>query len=261
MAEEAKKKGSYEGLRFSFSDMEKEIDYMLALAGPFLEPDTRYFRMAEFKRLLADFRHNPGIGGLSWSIPRDKPIETVDSEGQYEAYGRRGSLRVFGRISGAWEIVADAEDDERSKYFRVGQASLKVSIWKRPEEGEPSEIARWSSDIGVKGSPGCHFHTQIDLDEPHTAFPKDLSVPRLPGLLHTPMDQLEFLLAELFQDRWSARASKGSQIVNSWSNQQRPRLLRMLAWQGDTIRKATGSPWTVLKNKKPPLTMLLEGAI
>ncbi|MDB5356418.1 MAG: hypothetical protein JWN24_2871 [Phycisphaerales bacterium] len=233
---------------------------MRALAGPFLSRDTFHHRIGEWKRLLTNFRLNPGSGKMSWQVPEDRPFETIESAGEYEPHGRKGEFRVIGRLSGAWDILADPpQQNTPAKCFTLsGHASFKLSVWALGAEGSRLEVARWSSDIGDHASPGCHFHSQIDLDEKHGVFPKGLSVPRLPGLLLTPMDLLEYLIAELFQAKWMARASKGSQEVRNWSNAQRPRLLRMLSWQHQAIRRAGGSPWTTLKRAKPHMTMLLE---
>jgi len=123
---------------------------------------------------------------------------------------------------------------------------------------EPAkEIARWTIEVGDAVSPGCHFHTQIELDPPDNKFPKALSVPRLPGILHTPMDALELLLSELFQDRWLQVASEGTDFVKTWANCQKSRLINVLEWQKNELAKSSGSPWTMLKKQKPALDMLV----
>lgn len=257
---DAAKAPAYAGLRFMFSDMEKEIEYMRALAAPFLSRDTFHHRIPEWKRRLTNFRLSPGSGRMSWFVPEDEPLETAESVGEYEPHGRKGVYRVVGRISGAWDILAElSRDNTPPKHFTLdGHASFKLSVWAIGGERKYVELARWSSDVGDRNSPGCHFHSQIDMDEGYGIFPKGLSVPRLPGFLLTPMDLLEYLIGELFQAKWTSRASKGSQEVRNWSNTQRPRLLRMLSWQHGAIKKAGGSPWTTLKRLKPHATLLLE---
>jgi hypothetical protein len=251
---------SYEGLRFSFSDMEKEIENLKQLAKPFLEINSYEWILTKWKGELANFRSaNPGSRRI-WKIAEEHPVETNVSDGEYELQPRKGALKVFGRLSSEWEIHLPDETKKRGNPSRdfvlLGIASTKITIW--TNDDPPNEIARWTIEVGDANSPGCHFHTQIDLDAGDHKFPNALCVPRFPGVLHTPTDALEFLLGELFQDRWLATASEGRDTVKAWANCQRRRLMNLLEWQRAKLSESSGSPWTMLKKQKPTLDMLMR---
>ena len=256
---------TYQGIQFSFTEMLHEIDGMRELAKPFLEEASFYQVIPAWRRDLANFKNAPHPNGaqMFWQIPEKDPIQTKVSEGEYEPDDRRGAHDVFGRISGIWDIrkfnAKGKKKNFRSPNFILfGIASTKISVWSQKRDNIPKELARWTVEIGSASSPGCHFHTQIDLDDQDNKFPKSLSVPRLPGVLHTPMDALDFLLGELFQDKWYQQASRQSDPVQTWANCQRTRLVRLLGWQSQKLSAASGSPWTMLKRQKPELDIFCD---
>lgn len=256
---------TYQGIQFSFGAMLREIESMRALAKPFLEEVSFYRVIPAWKQNLANFENDPHRNGarMIWQIPENDPIQTKLSNGEYEPNDRRGEHNVFGRISGVWDI-RKLEAKGKKKNFRspnfilFGIASTKISVWSQEEDNVAKELARWTVEIGSTSSPGSHFHTQIDLDDEDNKFPKSLSVPRLPGVLHTPMDALDFLLGELFQDRWYQHVSRQSDPVQTWANCQRTRLVRLLGWQSQKLSAASGSPWAMLKRQKPELNIFYD---
>ena len=251
----------YLGLEFSFSEMEKEIENLRKLAKPFLEVETFEWILVKWKQDLANFRNqNPGQR-FTWEISQAHPIQTKLSDGEYEPRPKKGGLKVFGRISSKWDLQLPSDKVKKrgapsESFVLLGLASTMITIWTTDDPSK--EIARWTIEVGDANSPGCHFHTQIDLDPLDNKFPKALCVPRFPGVLHTPMDALEFLLSELFQDRWLEVASQGKDTVKAWANCQRTRLINLLEWQKDKLKNTTGSPWTMLKKQKPTLDMLVR---
>jgi len=240
--------------------MEKEIDNMNRLSSRFLELESSQQVIPTWRGQLSTFRCAPAGSSMFWKIAEDFPIQTKVSDGEYEPGDRHGALMVYGRVSGVWEIQLPNEVKKKgasSKDFvLLGLASTKVSIWDALEEPH-KEIARWTIEVGDKVSPGSHFHTQIDLDDADNKFPKALSVPRLPGILHTPMDALEFVLGELFQTDWYEHSSQGNNEVNAWASCQRSRITNLLSWQTKTLQSTGGSPWTMLKRRKPDIDMLM----
>jgi hypothetical protein len=78
-----------------------------------------------------------------------------------------------------------------------------------------------------------------------------VSVPRIPTLFVTPMAALEFLLGELFQDRWAEHVSADRDDVRHWRSTQEDTLIRVLEWKAQKIRTGIGSPWIALKRAKP----------
>jgi hypothetical protein len=240
--------------------MEQEIDNLSRLASRFITVESSQRVIPNWKRDLSIFRSAPSGTKMAWKIPEGGPIETEISYGDYEPGDRNGELAVFGRVSGVWEIQLPEELKKRygphKEFVLLGLASVKISIWDAMEDPF-KEIARWTIEVGDAVSPGCHFHIQIDLDPEDNKFPKSLSVPRLPGILLTPMDALEYLLGELFQDRWLQVASEGRDHVRTWANCQKTRLLNLLEWQKKEITRASGSPWAIFKKQKPALNMLI----
>jgi hypothetical protein len=240
--------------------MEREIENMRLLAKPFIQRESFEGIIPQWKQQLLSFNDKPIHGTFSWNLPEGSPIKTINSSGEYEPEGRKGRLTVFGTISSRWDIRAEpgvrAMRPRPQCFILLGLASTKIRIWSLGITGQTKEIARWTLEIGDSRSPGCHFHTQIDLEDEDNKFPKALSVPRFPGFLHTPMDALDFLLGELFQDGWYRRTSEQSDFVTNWRGCQKPRLVAVLGWQREKIQAATGSPWTSFKREKPELDLL-----
>ena len=250
----------YDGLRFSFTDMLSEIQAMTKIGKDFLAGDTHSILLPKLYEDLQTLRGRPAGSKLDWEISRRSPLRTIAGR-KYEAQGRKSHHLVYGEVCGKWEIENDiGAKPGLAKYFKLrnnGQASIKVRVVDCSSQLRHLEIARWNVDVGDAASPGCHFHTQICL-EPCMWFPKSLSVPRLPALLHTPMDVLEFLISELFQNEWQRHVAATSREMQVWNVCQKKRLLSLLKWQHRTIANATGSPWTALKTTKPESTALLQ---
>ena len=241
--------------------MAQEIESMRRLAKPFLATESFEQVIPDWKQALLNFKSQPFQGAFTWSLREEQPIQTTVSRGHYESGARRGTLTVFGSICCAWEIRAERRQTRRNSpldsFILSGLASTRIQIWSLADD-EKTEVARWTIEIGDQSSPGCHFHTQIDLDEEDNKFPKALSVPRLPSFLHTPMDALDFLLGELFQEQWYRHTSKGNDFVKNWNGCQAPRLAKVLGWHQEKIKTASGSPWTTFKNEKPQIDLLFD---
>lgn len=246
----------YEGLSFSFAKMEMEIDNMRKLAKPFLERDSFETVIPDWKTQLTNFKNGNSDKPMRWNIAVTKPIQTIISNGQYEPRGRRGK-DVFGCISGSWDIQtpqAAGRGGAKKSFILHGLASTEITIWERLDgKPEPQKLMHWTVEVGDSAAPGCHFHTQIKCGMED----KPISVPRLPTLLMTPMDALEFLLSELFQDEWGKHAAKENDYCKIWASCQRPRLTKLLEWQLQQVKDAGGSPWTYLKRQKPTSSLFL----
>jgi hypothetical protein len=120
-------------------------------------------------------------------------------------------------------------------------------------------VAHWQLEAGDAASPGCHFHASVNQGTEAGLFPKWLKIPRLPGILLSPLDGLEYLLGELFQSVWEQRISEESDERNGWANGQSVRLQKILTWQLKEVkRKSLGTPWISLKKAKPPVDVFLE---
>lgn len=244
----------YTGLLFSFSDMLGEIDQMRDLAAPFLDKTSAEARLNEWRGKLASFRRNPGPGTLKWEIAKDRPIRTIMSPGDYQP-GGEGEFSVFGSLSSVWCISHRGKCRVRGRtddvFMLSGNASTVLEVFDAAQpETSPRTLARWTMDIGTGDSPGCHFHKQVSGAEADRHFPAGLDVPRFPTYLITPMDSLEFLLGELFQDGWKEHVIKNG-VTNGWRTYQKRRLLKSLEWHYRVVLQATASPWVSLKSAKP----------
>jgi hypothetical protein len=246
---------TYKGLRFSFAAMEHEIENMRLLARPFLTPKSFEQVIPQWKEELRSLKHNPTAALRTWTLAENNPIQTKLSEGHYEPGRREGGLHVYGTLSATWGIRAERRGNRSSRtaefFMLCGIASTKIRVWSEEDEEDPVEVARWTLEVGDQRSPGCHFHTQIDLDPEDRKFPEALSVPRFPGYLHTPMDALDYLIGELFQDKWYECTSAESDSVRNWNGCQKPRLVKLLEWHRQKFNEATGSPWATFKRQKP----------
>jgi hypothetical protein len=251
------------GLLFSFAEMEHEVTNMAAMAKPFLAVGASEMVIQPWLQQLRSFASSHAKSTFTWSIPIDKPIWTIRSDGQYEP-DDQGELSVLGMLSCIWDLRIPKQLRTKKKgtgspvFELIGRASTRLTILEFRPDANHVELARWRFEMGDSDSPGCHFHVQVLGEENDECFPKSMSVPRLPGLLLTPMDALEFLLAEMFQGRWRQHASQGKDAITNWSRCQRKRLVNLLNWQCENFRKAAGSPWTSFKTEKPHADMLLQ---
>jgi hypothetical protein len=186
------------------------------------------------------------------------------SDGKYETDGN-GKHSVYATLSSIWQVSIPAVNGRTPKkgiqqsYFEViGKASTRISVFAHRAHGAPDELARWRFEIGDSVSPGCHFHAQVLGEDNDQIFPKSMSVPRLPNMLFTPMDALEFVLAELFQDEWARHVARENDAIRNWAGCQKDRLIKLLKWQQDRLEKNSGSPWTSLKAAKPHVHLLVR---
>jgi hypothetical protein len=219
-------------LRFSTEQIRAETNGMSALAAPFLSrKHSDRFRKAAYDLELA-----LKSGGV-WQIPEADPIETLESEGEAGA--------LFGTLSFKWEVKKIT-----SQTFSVsGNASTTLEIHNL---GEAPSIS-WNTDIGGAGHPGYRFHMQIRANQ------KSMDIPRLPSLLLTPADCLDFLLGELFQKKWTMHQDQKRLETAGWTRGVRTRVCHLLRMKAECASKSSGiTPWMTLKTwdlKNPRLTL------
>jgi hypothetical protein len=259
----AKPVSSDTGLRFSFAEMRREIDNMAAIARPFLEPAAYEQIIPAWVQELWNFATSPHGSKRRWQIPMSTPIQTIRSAGEYDT-DDSGEHTVFGTLSAIWDIktpLAGARTKKKhtahTSFLLVGCASTRVAIFEYNANGNHRELARWRFEVGDARSPGCHFHVQVMGEEKDEFFPKSMCVPRLPGILLTPMDSLEFLLAEIFQARWRQHAARQTDWLRNWAACQRKRLMNLFDWHRAIVAGTAGSPWTTLKAEKPEVDLLI----
>lgn len=192
----------------------------------------------------------------------ERPVVTEQSPGEYQRDGM-GKFTVFGTLSARWEIRHLGQHDtgagRQDVFLLSGLASTSVAICDANAVGDQQKLAEWHVDIGDDASPGCHFHEQVVGGANDRHFPKGLDVPRFPSYFLTPMDVLDFLLGEIFQERWREHAFKNAG-KSGWRRIQRRRLLKFFEWHYRVVLHASSSPWVALKNEKPRRDTLLGEA-
>ena len=200
------------------------------------------------------------IGDMRTSSAQELLLQPLRTEPSvcYEPGPRSGGVEIYARISGKWELqpVIRVKKGSRRKIQFVGKASTVVELWEkdcmwREEQKDARRVSKWRMELGAHDSPGCYFHIQVlgDRDEP--PFPKSIPIPRLPSPFVTPMAAVEFVLGELFQDKWERAASLPRDPQRRWRSIQMERWTSMLKWQEEALTQGSSSPWMNLKKAKP----------
>jgi len=243
-------------LEFEFREVVEEIDAIWALARDFMASDAdRIF--GELKGSLATIQSSGSGRAWPWRIREESPLRTIASEGEYEG---KGKYVVFAELSSIWDIrpIKSPKKSMLPKRFVLeGIASTRIRLRQKSDE---TELAMWRLEVADDAAPGCHFHTQVRGQEEVLPFPKALSIPRLPFFLATPVVALEYVLGELFQERWEREGLREGDNLQVWRRIQSKRLSRLLGWQRKELERTPGlgSPWIRLKRLKPSATLFLD---
>ena len=245
-------------LQFSFREVQDEVEALRHVAEPLVAPRSVNV-LRDLGEALRSFQSSPSNVAFDWGIANDRPLVTVNSEGEYEMGGRRGAVWLYAEITSVWRIAqvrTKLGKKARAKRFELtGKASTRVRLRSAADD---HEIAMWRMEIGDANSPGCHFHVQVlgELDE--VPFPKAVSVPRLPAQHASAPAVIEYVLSELFQKRWDEFVGAGTQHLQRWAPIQRERFSRLLEWQLRILRqRSLGSPWVTLKREKPDASLFI----
>lgn len=245
----------YMGIKLSYASMVNELRRMKTLADSFLAGECEGVLDACISN-LENIRNSSSNGTHLWELTDGWPIQTIESKGEYRASGREGGDGVYGKLCFRWEIKnPDVARKRQNDFHLIGEATTSLNIFRCDTD---ARVAQWQIEAGDAASPGCHFHAAVNQYGHDGLFPEWLKVPRLPSILVTPMDGLEFLLGEMFQLRWAQTVSEESEDRNSWANSQRKRLTKLLNWKLDLIRNSETTPWMDLKKAKPELGVLME---
>jgi len=240
-------------IEFTFSEIDEEIDALSKVAAGFIAKRSSRV-LGDLRTMLNGIRSAPAGRSHFWNIPEGGPLCTEPSWGDYEP-GSEGQHNVFASVTSTWQIEPLGQHNPGSrphrKFTLVGIASTRIRIIKGTPDEPQEELAMWRMEVGDDASPGCHFHVQVLGEQDVPPFPHSLSIPRLPGLAITPMAAFEFVVGELFQDKWREHAGNETNDMKRWQPIQRRRLIRLLQWQKAAVENASGSPWTALKIAKP----------
>jgi hypothetical protein len=241
-------------LRFSFESLDEEIAAFAAVASEFLAPGAIKF-LSGLREQLRGIQGAPTNNVRRWGISEATPISTIYST---ESHNPR-DYGLMARVCSVWEVTVPSNAPKiknQPRYFELtGTASTRISFWKCV----PAllEVARWTFEIADHNGPGCCIHSQVKGDDGSQFFPPTLSIPRLPGMLVTPVDALDYALGELFQDEWAQTIGKGTNQITAWSRFQRDRVKRILDWQRQELQ-SPGPAWSRLKRAKPKGDLFLQ---
>ncbi|MEM9368761.1 MAG: hypothetical protein AAGD07_22450 [Planctomycetota bacterium] len=245
----------YEGIKFRYADMQRELERMQTLTQEFISEDSRWV-FGRCLENLENIRCAKQNRVHQFEINKECPLKTISSEGEYRASQKERGISVFGTLSFRMGLENPHRGKNRQSDFHlVGEATTSIQIFNSETD---KLVARWQIEAGDATSPGCHFHSAANQYSEDGIFPEWLKVPRLPSVLLTPMDGLEFLLGELFQTRWREHVSVESEVRNSWAKLQGDRIKRILTWSLSQVSDPETTAWMDLKRAKPPLGLLTE---
>jgi hypothetical protein len=242
-------------LLFRPAELLSELAALQGLAGRFLDRVSPY----KLEELTAEIQGLRARGGTYMlEIPDLRPLKTRVSQGEFESPNKKSARRVYGSITGIWEVEAamhslpapDRPNRKAKPTKLIGFTGKASTVFQVKDEGSGETVACWKMELGDANSPGCFFHTFASADH---GFP----VPRHPNVFATPMSAIGFALGELFQGAWEETVSGASDAPNRWRSIQAKRLNALLSWQLEQVAKTTSSPWCTLKVAKPGENLFL----
>ncbi len=244
-------------IRFSFDEMINELTCMSNVANNFLRSNP----IPQLITDLESIRYSNKSTPQNWAIEKSKPLVTKICSNGYEPGTRKCTYKsVYGELTCIWQVEVEILGTPRKReipkhFFLNGLSSTKICLFNE-QDPIPLPLAQWQFEVGDSSSPGCHFHCGILQTEDAPPFPKGLSVPRLPSILITPMDGLDFMLSELLQRDWTKHTSEGKYDSIQWSKIQRKRFVKLMEWSIRKVEGSQNSAWLNLKRAKP-----LEGEL
>ena len=232
------------GFRFPHIELEQEIKSLKTMARRFIDPGWQW-ALEQFLKDLQSIRNEPVGTEHKLNL---RSLQTRPSKGEYEAGDKQGGRNVYAVISGTWRVRIHSSGPKGQIEF-CGNASTKVQLY---DLDEPStRLAMWRLELGADDAPGCYVHAQILGDSDDSPFPKSVPIPRLPSIFVTPMSAVEFVLGELFQDKWAKVTAGNSHGAPWWRKHQQQRLKSLFRWYQGQLEKPLLSPWIALKAAKP----------
>ncbi len=257
---------NYVGIEFDYQQLQNNLQDIAAIARSFLAPESLGV-LRQCGEDLTSIRNSTSSRIHYWSISQDWPVRTLESSGEYRASDKGTGRSVYAIFSFRWGIKNTNQNGRNRTFTMIDEATTSIRVI---DKQTSNLVALWQMEVGDASSPGCHFHASMTErnDKPEATiteseiieaedsateklFPEWLKVPRLPSVIVTPFDALEFLLCELFQKDWPQAVSQSNHNVMSWSRSQNDRLSRLLRWKLDVLRRAETGAWSALKRAKP----------
>ena len=146
-------------LLFRPDELLKEISALTELAGGFLELDS----IMHLKQLAGDIESLKSKGGnYPLEIPVSRPLKTRVSVGEFEASYRTSSRRVYGLISGIWqvEVTRRAIKDPARPNKKVpptvliGFVGKASTVFDVKDEATGHTVAFWKMGTRTRRRPG-----------------------------------------------------------------------------------------------------------
>ena len=259
-------------LRFELAELIREVDLMRGLAAGFLEPDAVGV-LFNLREQLETLKYRNCDHTMLIGVDPQRPIGTIACNGGYERNEGGTHKNLFGELLFKWELRplgAASKKRAAKRQVEVAGTASTVARLRIEHDGHIVDLASWRMEFGACDSPGAFFHSQIPdtlgasdqqdgPEHPFRMWPTWLPVPRLPIPALTPMLALEFVLAEIFQDRWPEHLASGVYEANQWRTLQQRRFVRYFEWQKANAEKSgKGSPLLATKVAKPASDMFLE---
>lgn len=236
------------GLIFRFKDFIDECETLKAYASEVLDEQATWV-IGAAKSVLENIQdQGPTDRSTPWAISQEHPLGTIWSIGESQS-GVKSAYRIQAKLSFIWEIrpLKEKKGKRRNYFLLDGLACTRISL---VEEGSQT-LAQWTVEVGDHQSPGAHFHFQLN---------GPLDVPRLPALAMSPFLAMEFVIGEIFQDRWKRLAAEDNKHTRRWHNLHKERLQRFFEWQMKCVESCLGSPWMALKLAKPQSNLFVDRA-
>lgn len=257
---------TYNGIEFEYQKILDNLRDISVIAKSFITPESISV-LTHCGTVLENIRNSTSSNTQYWEIRQSWPVRTIDSEGEYRASAKGRGRAVYAKFSFRWGIKNSSGNGGRRTFYLVDEATTSMQVF---DKKTLNMVALWQMEVGDAQSPGCHFHASMtercdrsEIDNPveeptdrddfenEKLFPEWLKVPRLPSLIVTPFDALEFLLCELFQTRWPEAVSQNYHHVTSWSKSQNDRLCKLLSWKLKVLQESQNGGWSALKRAKP----------
>lgn len=241
---------AYVAPRFNYQDLAEELDAIGKAASGLLAPERRFVLARAVQTLI----HSRTGNYFCWHI--DDPITTIRNGGRHGPTGA-GNFDAEGRLTFTWDIRAIRPPRGRDAVlFEIaGNISTKMAIYGRPlrqENGADQLLACWRFELGTSNHPGTYVHSQVDWDTGSGVNGLEFDIPRLPSILITPGECLDFLLGELFQADWPKAQQNNAAELHRWQARQKKRLVALVSAQQKVLQAtANVSPWIALKRWKP----------
>jgi hypothetical protein len=235
-------------VEFSYRELAADLKNFAANEGQFLAPAAPNLLIKAAQDLTAAAA-SPHVRVWEVQDTTYDRIETFVSKGECET-GNNVQWTLKGTLSFMWEIQRVSPKGDR---FRIINATTRLRLLVCDSNGvvDPdivSELAVWRFEIGDVNHPGARFHSQVDWPLHND---RRLEIPRLPSIVLTPLESLDFLLGELFQKRWPEHQSG-----KVWQSNQRGRLLKLLEAATNVVTVGVeGSALMQLKAWKPAVQL------